>query len=125
MTGRAQHRGWGWQRLAAWMGLSAGGGGDPTGSGGLALALAFPGTISAALSSFGREGSLQQMPGSDVPRADSCLLAGTHCAPHSALGLAAGLWGSPETWGWEGTCPGPQSPEGSQIPALSQEQGPG
>lgn len=115
MMGQAQHRGWGWQRLAAWMGLSVGCGGVPTGRGGLALAFAFPGTISAALSSFGREGSLQQMPGRDVPRADSCLLAGTHRAPHSALGLAAGLWGPQRPGvGWD--LPRPTKPGGLPDP---------
>lgn len=45
-------------------------------------ALAFPGTDSAALSSFGRDGSFAADAGKrDVPRADSCRLAGnTHGA---------------------------------------------
>lgn len=80
--------------------------------------LAFLGTISAALSSFGREGSFAADAGKrDVPRADSCLLVGNMYRVRPRCPWAgSGTAGLPRDPGLVGTrtCPGPHSLGGSQ-----------
>lgn len=80
--------------------------------------LVFLGTVSAALSSFGREGSFAADAGKrDVPRADSCLLAGnTHRVRPRCPWAGSGTAGLPRDPGLAGTttCSGPHSLGDSQ-----------
>lgn len=100
---QSQPHGWGRQGVTAWPGseLEVCVGEPPP-------ALAFPGTDSAALSSFGRDGSFAAYAGKRaVPRADSCRLAGnTHGAcPQRPWADSGTVRPSGASWGWRAPRP--------------------